>query len=196
MCGSCTSVYCCNPACNKENWPEHKSICKFSKSLFQNPSTNLKAESLYVPTRTFADFVVENGFYVEQEIVKVSGLAPIGDCPPNEYGNERFILEASRPLDYMVDGMTKGLTILMFDRRRSMQLRTGPEDVIFAEKMKLAALTPFDVRGHQKLVNLMKEKSLYGQVLYLWAKRIGDCVEIEFASSSLPSVQDSDQTFL
>lgn len=109
----------------------------------------------------------------------MSGLAPIGDCPPNEYGDERFVLKAARPATYTVNGKTKGLTIFFFDRRRSMQLRTGPGDVIFAEEMKLGTPIPFDAQGHQKLLKLMMERGFQGQVLYLWAKRIGDCVEIE-----------------
>ncbi|KAK7677844.1 hypothetical protein QCA50_019156 [Cerrena zonata] len=180
MCGSCTSVYYCSAACNKANWPEHKSVCKFSKNLFKNPPTNLKPGKFYVPARTFLDFIIDNGFAVDQEGVKMSGLAPIGDCPPNEYGDERFILKATRPLDYTVNGMAKGLTIILFDRRRSIQMRTGPGDVMFAEKTKLASgPIPFDVQGHQNLVKLMIEKGLYGQLIYLWAKRIGDCVELD-----------------
>ena len=55
--------------------------------------------------------------------------------------------------------IAKGLTVFLLDRRRSMQLRTGPSDVMFARqfihKMDPSATVPFGSQGHQKSVKLM-----------------------------------------
>ena len=118
----------------------------------------------------------------------MSGLAPVGDCPPNEYKDERFIVKASRPITYAVNGTAQGMTIFLFDRRRSMQLRTSPGDVLFAEKTKLGTRIPFHAEGHRKLVELMMDHGVQGQVLFVWARRIGDCLEIECVLHSTPSV--------
>lgn len=57
-------------------------------------------------------------------------------------------------------------------------MRGGPDDVIVA-KERLKKIVPFDKEGHIKLVRLLREKGLEKQALFLWAKRIGDTLEIE-----------------
>lgn len=57
-------------------------------------------------------------------------------------------------------------------------MRGGPDDAIVA-KERLKKIVPFDKEGHIKLVRLLREKGLEKQALFLWAKRIGDTLEIE-----------------
>ena len=38
---------------------------------------------------------------------------------------------------------------------------------------------PFDKAGHIKFMKLLREKGIQRQLLFMWAKRIGDTLEIE-----------------
>ncbi len=102
-----------------------------------------------------------------------------GACPPNEYGRERFQVRVQAPPQYTVDGgRYPGQTVFLFDRRRSLFARGGPDDVI-AIKERAGKVVPFDKEGHVKLMRLVRAQGLGRQLLYLWARRIGDTLEIE-----------------
>ena len=102
-----------------------------------------------------------------------------GECPPNEYGNKRFVLRVQAPPEYGVDGgQYQGQTMFIYDRRHSMFVRSGPDDVLVAKRRDKLTI-PFDKEGHSRYMKLVREKGLQQQLLYLWAKRIGDTIEIE-----------------
>ena len=112
-------------------------------------------------------------------MIKQSGCPPSGDCPPNEYGDKRFMIRVNVPLDYCSDGgRNRGQTIFLFDRRRSIFVRGGPDDILIA-KQRENKVVPFDKEGHKKLMMIMREKGIQRQLLFMWAKRIGDTLEIE-----------------
>ncbi|KAI0085924.1 hypothetical protein BDY19DRAFT_963725 [Irpex rosettiformis] len=177
-CGSCKSVVYCSAECNKADWAEHKGICKFSERLYKSPR-DLPEDKFYICTRGVHETIMENGFAIEQEAIKQSGCPKDGECPPNEYGNNRFMIRIQAPPEYAVDeGKYKGQTIFLFDRRRSIFVRNGPDDVLVAKKRSNRSI-PFDKEGHIKFMKLVRSKGLAKQLLYLWAKRIGDTLEID-----------------
>lgn len=81
--------------------------------------------------------------------------------------------------DYTVAERFKGQTVILFDRRRSFQVRTGPGDPVVAQERGLGVRIPFNAEGHQKFAKLVAAKGIQRQLLYLWARRIGDCLELE-----------------
>lgn len=96
----------------------------------------------------------------------------------NEYGDERFLLTVSMPATYECGGI-KGRSAFMWDRRRSLMTRGGPGEVIvFQERLGLHA--PFHRAGHEALEKAMRRKGYQAQQLYMWAKRVGDCLELEY----------------
>ncbi|KAI0311544.1 hypothetical protein OF83DRAFT_1166299 [Amylostereum chailletii] len=175
-CGSCKSVYYCNTSCNKADWPEHKEVCKFSKRLL-TPNSGLPANKFYVPLRTYHPTILDSGFAIEQEMIRESGSPPPGECPSNEYGEKRFMLRVHMPPDYAV-GAVKGQSMFVWDRRRSLCARAGPGEVLFAREQGTSEI-PFDRAGHAKLMGLVRRGGVQGQVMFVWGKRVGDCVEIE-----------------
>ncbi|KAK0454289.1 hypothetical protein EV421DRAFT_409130 [Armillaria borealis] len=179
MCNSCKSVYYCNAECNKADWPLHKEVCKTSKRLLNNPSS-FPSDKLYIPARTYVDMTPESGFAIDQEAIKYSGTTNVGDSIRNEYGDERFLLRTQMPADYSHDGgRYKGQTIFCFDRRRSMMVRTSPGDPPMARERGWPLQIPFHLEGHKRYTQVIKAKGIQGQLIYLWAKRVGDAVEID-----------------
>ncbi|EJD48437.1 hypothetical protein AURDEDRAFT_85720 [Auricularia subglabra TFB-10046 SS5] len=180
-CAKCKSVMYCGAACNKADWDEHKETCKFSQRLLQ-PERDLPPNTFYVCTRGFHETILDNGFAVEQEAVKQSGCPKGGDCPPNEYAGARFVVRIQMPPDYVSGELEKlrGTTVFIVDRRRSLFVRTGPADVAYAKKQESAVL-PFDTAGYEQFRRLVVQKGYRGQLIYLWAKRMGDCMELDLA---------------
>lgn len=129
--------------------------------------------------RTYVDFVADHGFAAEQEAIKLSGLAPIGDCPVNEYDSERVLVCTQIPPEYTLGGEYIGQTAFLCDRRRSFQVRTGPGDPVIAAARGLRVPIPFHSQGHAKLMKLLATKGTQGQLLYLWGRRVGHCLELE-----------------
>ncbi|PBK86557.1 hypothetical protein ARMGADRAFT_1047817 [Armillaria gallica] len=179
MCNSCKSVYYCNAECNKADWPLHKEVCKTSKRLLNDPSS-FPSDKLYIPARTYVDMTPESGFAIEQEAIKYSGTTNVGDSIRNEYGDERFLLRTQMPADYSHEGgRYKGQTVFCFDRRRSMMVRTSPGDPPMARERGWPLQIPFHPEGHKRYMQVIKAKGIQGQLIYLWAKRVGDAVEID-----------------
>ena len=116
-----------------------------------------------------------------QEAIKQSGTVARGDVAPNVYGNERFLLRIQHALDYAAGDLPqfRGQTVFMVDRRHSIFVRTGPGDAGVA-KMRLNIDIPLDKAAWPALIKVIKAKGLLGQVIYLWTKRVGDCLEIEY----------------
>lgn len=185
------SQYYCSKECNVSNWPSHKTDCKFSQKLSGEAAGKLPAGKFYVGVRTLFDFIPESGFAIEQEAIAQSGGCNIGDCPSNEYGATRFIVRLTMPLDYAVgSGVEKGRTVFIWDRRRSMLLRCGPGDVKTA-LLRNEKPPPHHVSGHAEVERLVRAKGLQKQLLYLWARRIGDVIEIEYALSLLSAFSEA-----
>lgn len=103
------------------------------------------------------------------------GLVP-GTCPRNEYGEARFVCRAQLPRagsamwDPVQARMVQydaGRAAFFCDRRRSVQVRVRLEDI------------PFHEAGFKQFATLMARRGAQSELLYLWAKRVGDCLEIE-----------------
>lgn len=171
----------CGAACNKADWDDHKEMCKFSQRLLQ-PQRDLPPNTLYVSARAVHETILDSGFAVEQEAVKQSACPKGGDCPPNEYNTARFVVRVQMPPDYVAGGLTKlrGTTLFIVDRRRSLFVRIGPADVAFAKQQE-GTVVPFDTAGYEQFRRVLAQKGRAGQLIYLWAKRVGDCLEIDLA---------------
>ena len=119
-----------------------------------------------------------------QEAIKESGSAPDGECPKNEYGPHTFLVCVNRPANYAAgEGMpgivpSRGTTVFVWDRRRSLFIRNGPGDSAVAIARGEAPI-PVHKAGHEMLCGMVRMLGIQQQVLYLWAKRVGDCLELE-----------------
>ncbi|KAJ6515258.1 hypothetical protein C8R45DRAFT_1086477 [Mycena sanguinolenta] len=184
MCGSCFGVAYCNPDCAKAQWPAHKLVCKISKKILSDPSA-LPKDTLYIPARAYVPWVPEFGFASEQESLKLGG--PPAKVPPrNQYGGQRFMCRAM-----IADG---GLgrwdpdegkmvcydqgdgTAVLHDRRRSVIVRLGPQYPLKAREHGIEI--PFHEAGYRQFVQVVREKGWHGQLLYVWVRRVGDCIEV------------------
>ncbi|KZV74815.1 hypothetical protein PENSPDRAFT_647598 [Peniophora sp. CONT] len=179
FCSSCKSVAYCGKEHNQADWPKHKEVCKISKRLGKSPR-DLPEKTFYANARCIQQTVLDSGFVIEQEAIKQSATMASGDIAANVYGDERFILRIHRALEYAAGDLPqyKGQTVFMTDRRHSIFVRTGPGDVAVA-KMRSNVNLPLDRAAWPELLEVVKAKGLLGQVIYLWAKRIGDCLEID-----------------
>ncbi|KAJ7619519.1 hypothetical protein FB45DRAFT_1062907 [Roridomyces roridus] len=164
ICGSCRAVCYCDAECAKAHWPRHKSVCKMSKKL--NDASSLPPNKLYIPTRAYIHWVTDFGFADSQEAVKMGG-PPKDEPPRNEYGTERFVCRA----------LLIGTMAFVYDRRRTVLVRFGPQEP--AKAMMQGVALPFHDNGYRQFVQLMREKGLQGQLLYVWVRRVGDCVEVD-----------------
>ncbi|KAL4255330.1 MUB1/samB family protein [Pleurotus pulmonarius] len=182
ICNSCKSVYYCSKACSVADWQSHKSVCKLSKHLLTHPddTTAFPAGTFYVPARTYIEFVPESGFAVEQEAVKFSGSTNITEAHKNEYGDTRFIVQTRKPPGYShMGGKFQGETVFLCDRRRSLLCRTGPGEQPVAKEFNLGYDIPFHAKGYAEYRTLLMQKGYRNQMIYLYAKRVGDCLELD-----------------
>ena len=97
------------------------------------------------------------------------------------------------PLDYVTGEMpgaqaNKGTAMFVWDRRRSISARTGPGDVEVAKYLKEPPV-PFHRDGHRMMTQLIRRVGLHGQILFMWAKRVGDCLELEYVLIFFPSAE-------
>ncbi|KZV81166.1 hypothetical protein EXIGLDRAFT_844820 [Exidia glandulosa HHB12029] len=179
-CGKCKGAMYCSSDCNKADWPTHKATCNFSKTL---GNAGLPADKWYIPVRSVHGSILDTGFAVEQEAIKQSGCPMDGECPPNEYGDERFIIKLQAPPDYNTGGgqpQFKGTTVFVVDRRRSLFARTGPGDAAFALQQTGVEI-PFHAAGYTKFRSVLRTRGIQGQLIYLWARRVGDCLETDLS---------------
>lgn len=97
------------------------------------------------------------------------------------YGNECFMVRIHNVPDYAAGDLPqyKGQTVFINDRRHGIFVRTGPGDAAVV-KMRSNIDIPLDRAAWPELLKVVKTKGLLGQVIYLWAKRVGDCLEIEY----------------
>ncbi|KAF9030311.1 hypothetical protein BDZ89DRAFT_672575 [Hymenopellis radicata] len=178
ICNSCKFVFYCGTDCNKSDWPNHKAECKLSKRLLTDPAS-FPQNKLYISARTYVDFVPESGYAIEQEAIKYSGSCSINDCPHNEYGNERFLVSTQMPATYSHNGQYQGQTVFLWDRRRSILLRTSPGDPPMARERGMPFEIPFHPQGYANYVKAVRQKGRQRQFIHLWAKRVGDCIELD-----------------
>ncbi|KAJ7265397.1 hypothetical protein B0H12DRAFT_1230429 [Mycena haematopus] len=185
MCGSCRGVSYCCPDCAKAQWPTHKLVCKISKKIMSDPSS-LPQNTLYIPARAYLHWVVDFGFASEQESVKMGGPS-VGEPPRNQYGGERFICRALLanagkgqwdPHQGKVVYYDKGAgTAVLYDRRRSVIVRLGPQE---GAKARVHGVEiPFHEAGYRQFATVVREKGVQGQLLYVWVRRVGDCIEVD-----------------
>ncbi|KAJ7922352.1 hypothetical protein B0H13DRAFT_2267582 [Mycena leptocephala] len=185
MCGSCRAVSYCSTDCAKAQWPAHKLSCKISKKITSDPSS-LPKDTLYIPARAYIHWVADFGFASEQESVKMGG--PSVDEPPrNQYGPERFVCRAILanagkgqwdPHQGKVVYYDQGSgTAVLYDRRRSVIVRLGPQEPVKA--MVHGVVIPFHAAGYRQFAEFVREKGVQGQLLYVWVRRVGDCLEVD-----------------
>ncbi|KAJ7468624.1 hypothetical protein FB451DRAFT_1480147 [Mycena latifolia] len=185
MCGSCRAVCYCSPECAKAHWPQHKADCKISKKIISDPAS-LPKDTLYIPVRAFVPWVSDFGFANEQEAVKMGG-PPVSENPRNEYGTERFICRALRPnagkaqwdphqgkVVYYDRG---GGTCVFYDRRRTVMTRLAPEEP--PKALEHGIVIPFHEAGYRQFLQVLQKHGIQGQLLYVWVRRVGDCIEVD-----------------
>ncbi|KAJ6526578.1 hypothetical protein DFH09DRAFT_168768 [Mycena vulgaris] len=185
MCGSCRAVCYCSPECAKAHWPEHKADCKISKNITNNPES-LPKDTLYVPVRAFVPWVPDFGFANEQEAVKM-GCPSIAECPRNEYGTERFMCRAILPnagkaqwdphQEKVVYYDAGGGMVFLADRRRSVMVRLAPDEP--PKALVHGIVIPFHAAGYRQFSDVVRKRGVQGQLLYVWVRRVGDCIEVD-----------------
>ncbi len=74
------------------------------------------------------------------------------------------------------NGQYQGQTVFLWDRRRS---RTSPGDPPMARQRGWPFEIPFHPQGYANYVKAVRQKGRHRQFIYLWAKRVGDCIELE-----------------
>ncbi|KAF4606106.1 hypothetical protein EYR38_000151 [Pleurotus pulmonarius] len=192
ICNSCKSVYYCGEACSIADWPAHKSVCKLSKRLRTHPGDTaaFPPGTFYVPARTYFSFLPpDTDFAVDQEAVRFSGSTNVGEAHRNEYGETRFIVQTRIELGYKRTGSIGGEAVFMWDRRRSLWCRTGPGERPSSRDPKLAHEIPFHANGYAEYSTLLMQRGHQNQLIYLYARRIGDCIELDL--KDLPNQADS-----
>ncbi|KAJ7145820.1 hypothetical protein C8R44DRAFT_755959 [Mycena epipterygia] len=185
MCSGCRAIYYCSPECAKANWPKHKADCKISKKIGNDPSS-LPKDTLYVPVRAYIHWVADFGFASDQEVVRMGG-PPVEEPPRNEYGTERFICRAVLanegkgqwdPHQEKVVYYDRGAgTAFLYDRRRSVMVRLGPQEP--AKALVHGVVIPFHEAGYRQFAEVVQKRGLQGQLLYVWVRRVGDCIEVD-----------------
>lgn len=186
----------CGSDCSTAHWPVHKvrnissfdsigahaalkNECKVSKRLLSDPSS-FPSDKFYVAARSYSVISLENGFAIAQEDIKYSGTTNVGEAIRDEYAGGRFQVVCVRPPAYSYgDHRHRGTVIFIWDRRRSLLLRTGPGEAEMARAAGGQYSIPFHPEGYKTWMRVATEKGYRGQKIYLWAKRVGDCLELE-----------------
>ncbi|KAJ7801298.1 hypothetical protein B0H14DRAFT_3783603 [Mycena olivaceomarginata] len=170
---SCSYDSYCHTDCAKAQWPTHKLVCKISKKIASHPSA-LPKDTLYVPARAYIHWVADFGFASEQEAAKMGG--PLVDEPPrNQHGGKRFMCRAilanagkgqwdphqGKVVYYDLGGGTA----FLYDRRRSVIVRIGPQE---PGKSRVHGVEiPFHNAGYRQFAELevLRERGVQGQLL-------------------------------
>ncbi|KAJ6542689.1 hypothetical protein B0H19DRAFT_1171458 [Mycena capillaripes] len=179
ICGTCKAVFYCNPSCARKHWRRHKIECKASLQIINAPSA-LSRETFYIPVRAFSHWVADFGFANEIEAVRLGSPDSMTE-PVNEYGTKRFIcrvvwgkrLEGKIP--YHNERMWIRMTI--FDRRRSVVVSVDPKKVHKAKDR--GKVIPFHEIGYQRFLEVIHTHGSQGQSMYVWVRRVGDCIEVD-----------------
>ncbi|KAJ7682043.1 hypothetical protein DFH06DRAFT_1160063 [Mycena polygramma] len=187
-CGGCkkeAKTMCGSTDCAKAQWPEHKLVCKISKKITADPSS-LPEDTLYVPARAYIHWVADFGFASEQEAVMMGGPS-VSEPPRNQYGEERFLCRAiladagkgqwdphQMKVVYYDQG---GGTAFLYDRRRSVFVRFGPQEP--GKALVHGVVIPFHQTGYRQFVEVVRERGVQGQLIYVWVRRVGDCIEVD-----------------
>ncbi|KAJ7682910.1 hypothetical protein B0H17DRAFT_942527 [Mycena rosella] len=180
----CRAVCYCSRECAKANWSQHKADCKVSKKIASDPDS-LPKDTLYIPVCAYIHWTLDFGFASEQEGVKMGG-PPTEENPRNEYGPERFVCRVALPdvgqgqwdpHQGKVIYHDRGGTAYLYDRRRSVIVRLGPQEPTKA--MVHGVTIPFHEAGYRKLSAVVRERGAQGQLLFVWVRRVGDCIEVD-----------------
>ncbi|KAJ7147310.1 hypothetical protein C8R46DRAFT_1045343 [Mycena filopes] len=186
LCRTCNSVMYCGEDCARTHWPTHQRDCRISRKL-RDLQSHIRWEALYVPLRASSYWVADFGFANPREAVWV-GSPSRTECPINEYGSKRFICRAvmesardaqiahpernpRKPSTYK-NGMA-----LLYDRRRSVLVRFGLDEARRARER--GSRVPFHDAKYGEFSDVVRKRGLLGHTLYLWVRRVGDCLEIE-----------------
>lgn len=70
-------------------------------------------------------------------------------------------------------------TAFLYDYRRSIIMRFGPLQAAKAKAACPEVDIPFHEAGYRQFVQVVRTRAMQGQVLFVWARRVGDCIEIE-----------------
>jgi hypothetical protein len=115
------------------------------------------------------------------------GGPSVDEPPRNQYGPERFVCRAILanagkgqwdPHQGKVVYYDQGSgTAVLYDRRRSVIVRLGPQEP--AKAMVHGVVIPFHAAGYRQFAEFVREKGVQGQLLYVWVRRVGDCLEVE-----------------
>lgn len=112
----------------------------------------------------------------------------VNENPRNEYGTERFICRALMPnagvsqwdphQGRVVTYGSGAGTAVLYDRRRSVMVRLGPQEA--GKALLQGIVIPFHEAGYRQFAEVVKKRGIQGQLLYVWVRRVGDCVEVEW----------------
>ncbi|KAJ7821174.1 hypothetical protein B0H14DRAFT_2831817 [Mycena olivaceomarginata] len=169
----------CTPECAKAQWPTHKLVCKISKKIKSDPSA-LPPDTLYIPARAYIHWTLDFGFASEQETVKIGGPS-VYEPPRNQYGGERFMCRA------VLQNMGKGQwdpyqgKVVYHDQgggRRSCTTAAGALLLGWGRRSRrrqrpwpLTWIFPFHETGYRQLAQVVRERGVQGQLLFVWARR-------------------------
>ncbi|KAJ7801296.1 GTP binding protein [Mycena olivaceomarginata] len=174
----CRAVSYCHTDWAKAQWPMHTLVCKISKKIASDPSA-LPKDTLYVPARTYFHWVADFGFASEQEAVKMGG-PPVDEPPRNQHGGERFMCRAilanagkgqwdphRGKVVYYNQG---GGTAFLYDRRRSVIVRVGPQEP--GKARVHGAEIPFRNAGYRRFAELEVVRGVQGRLLGAAGRRL------------------------
>ncbi|KAJ7160733.1 hypothetical protein C8R46DRAFT_1223083 [Mycena filopes] len=186
LCRTCISVMYCGEDCARTHWPTHQRDCRISRKL-RDLQSHIRWEALYVPLRASSYWVADFGFANPREAVWV-GSPSRTECPINEYGSKRFIcravMESARDAQIAhpernprKPSTHKNGMALLYDRRRSVLVRFGLDEARRARER--GSRVPFHDAKYGEFSDVVRKRGLLGHTLYLWVRRVGDCLEID-----------------
>jgi hypothetical protein len=66
----------------------------------------------------------------------------------------------------------------LYDRRRSVIVRFGPQEAAKIRAASPKIEMPFHEAGYRQFTEVVKERGAKG-VLFIWVRRVGDCIVVE-----------------